>query len=248
MTTQRMLSPFRKALTQFKMLKDGDKVAVGVSGGKDSVTLLKLFCEYKKFAPEKFELVAISIDLQFDGKPTDFSLIRKMCEEYGVEYYVEKTDIGQIVFEERKEKNPCSLCSKMRKGALYNLASKLGCNKVALGHHSDDMVDTMLLSFFYEGRLSTFAPKSYLSKTDITMIRPLIFIREANIKSYAKILPITKSCCPANGNTKREYVKNLVEQISKDIPNVREIMFTALLHSERYNLFNKFNEEIDKIL
>lgn len=248
MTTQQMLSPFRKGLTQFKMIKDGDKIAVGVSGGKDSVTLLKLFCEYKKFAPEKFELIAISVDLQFDGKPTDFSLIKELCNGYGIEYYVEKTDIGQIVFNERKEKNPCSLCSKMRKGALYDLAQKLGCNKVALGHHSDDMIDTFLLSFFYEGRLSTFAPKSYLSRKDIIMIRPMIFLKETNIKSYSKNLPIVKSCCPANGNTKREYVKELVSNISKDIPNVREMMFTALLHSERYNLFNKFNDEIDEIL
>ena len=135
----------------------------------------------------------------------------------------------------------------MRKGALHNLAKAKGCNKVALGHHADDMVDTMLLSFFYEGRLSTFAPKSYLDKIDLTLIRPLIMTKEAEVVAYSKTLPIVKSCCPANKKTKREYVKEIVADISKDIPNVRDMMFTALIHPERYNLFDKFESQIDKI-
>ena len=247
MTTQQMLSLLRKGITKYKLIKDGDKIAVGVSGGKDSVTLLKLLAEYKRFSPEKFDLIAITVDLDFSDKHADFSSIKNLCEELGVEYFIEKTDIGKIVFDIRQESNPCALCSKMRKGALNNLAKKLGCNKVAVGHHADDLTDTMLLSLLYEGRLSTFAPKSYLDKMDLTLIRPMIMIREMDVLSYSKQLPIVDSCCPANKKTKREYVKDLVRDISKDIPNVRDMMFTALIHPERYNLFDKFEEQADTI-
>lgn len=245
MTTQKMLSGLRKGISEYKLIKDGDKIAVGVSGGKDSVTLLKLLAEYKKFAPEKFELIAITVDLSFKEQGTDFSILKNFCDDLGVEYYIEKTEIGQIVFDVRKESNPCALCSKMRKGALYGLASKLGCNKVAIGHHADDMIETMLLSLFYEGRLSTFAPKSFLDKTGITLIRPMIYLQESNVIAYSKNLPYVNSCCPANDKTKREYVKDLLTTISKDVPNVREMMFTALTHPERYNLFDKFNKDAD---
>lgn len=247
MTTQKMLSYLRKGISKYNLIKDGDKIAVGVSGGKDSVVLLKLLAEYKRFSPEKFDLVAITVDLNFSDANPDFTPIKNLCKELGVEYFIEKTDIGKVVFDVRKESNPCALCSKMRKGALHNLAKAKGCNKVALGHHADDMVDTMLLSFFYEGRLSTFAPKSYLDKIDLTLIRPLIMTKEVEVVAYSKTLPIVKSCCPANKKTKREYVKDIVADISKDIPNVRDMMFTALIHPERYNLFDKFESEIDKI-
>ena len=246
MTTQQMLSSLRKGISQYKLINNGDKIAVGVSGGKDSVTLLKLLAEYKRFSPEKFDLVAISVDLNFDDNKTDFSPIKELCDSLGVEYYIEKTDIGKIVFDIRKETNPCALCSKMRKGALNNLAKEKGCNKVALGHHADDLIDTLLLSLFYEGRLSTFAPKSYLDKIGLTMIRPMIYTKEIDIVSYSKDLPIVKSCCPANKLTKREYVKDIVSNIAKDIPNVRDMMFTALIHPERYNLFDKFESQIDE--
>ncbi len=249
MTTQKMLSGFRRGINTYKMIKDGDKIAVGVSGGKDSVTLLKLLAEYKKFSTEKFELIAITVDLNFAGQTKDYSSIQNLCDELGVEYFISKTDIGQIVFDIRKESNPCSLCSKMRKGALNSLAVEKGCNKVALGHHSDDLIETMLLSMFYEGRLSTFAPKSFLDRCGLTLIRPMIFLSESDVTSYSKNnLPIVDSCCPANNNTKREYVKGIISTISKDIPNVREMMFTALTHPDRYNLFNKFESEIDSIL
>ncbi len=247
MTTQKMLSYLRKGISKYNLIKDGDKIAVGVSGGKDSVVLLKLLAEYKRFSPEKFDLIAITVDLNFSDANPDFTPIKNLCKELGVEYFIEKTDIGKVVFDVRKESNPCALCSKMRKGALHNLAKAKGCNKVALGHHADDMVDTMLLSFFYEGRLSTFAPKSYLDKIDLTLIRPLIMTKEVEVVAYSKTLPIVKSCCPANKKTKREYVKDIVADISKDIPNVRDMMFTALIHPERYNLFDKFESEIDKI-
>ena len=248
MTTQKMLSVMRKGITEYKMIKDGDKIAVGVSGGKDSVALLKILAEYKKFSPEKFDLLAISVDLDFTGAKTDFTALAAFCETLGVPYIVEKTDIGKIVFDVRKEKSPCALCSKMRKGALYDVAVKNGCNKVALGHHADDLTDTFLLSLFYEGRLSTFAPKSYLDRTGLTLIRPFILMREADIISYAKDLPVVKSPCPANKNTQREYVKNAVREIAKTVTNVREMAFTAITHPERYNLFDKFRKEIDEIL
>ena len=241
-----MLSVLRKGITKYKLIRDGDKIAVGVSGGKDSVTLLKLLAEYKRFSPEKFDLVAISVDLNFSHAEMDFSPIKALCDELDVEYVIEKTEIGKIVFDVRKETNPCALCSKMRKGALNSVAKRLNCNKVALGHHADDLIDTLLLSMFYEGRLSTFAPKSYLDRTDLTLIRPMVFLEEIDIKAFSKDLPVTKSCCPANNKTKREYVKDLVKTISKDIPNVREMLFSALIHPERYNLFDKFEADIDK--
>lgn len=247
MTSQQMLSKLRKGITKYKMIKEGDKIAVGVSGGKDSVTLLKLLAEYKRFSPEKFELIAVTVDLNFKNNPADFSPIANLCKELGVEYYVQKTDIGEIVFDVRKESNPCALCSKMRKGALYSLVKEKGCNKVALGHHADDLIDTLLLSLFYEGRLSTFAPKSYLDRTDLTLIRPMIMLEEIDVVSYSKDLPVVKSCCPANQNTKREYVKDIISHICKEIPNVREMMFTALIHPERYSLFDKYESQIDLI-
>lgn len=246
MTTQQMLSKLRKGITKYKMIKDGDKIAVGVSGGKDSVTLLKLLAEYKRFSPERFDLIAVTVDLNFSKDNPDFTPIKNLCDELGVEYYIQKTDIGQIVFDVRQESNPCALCSKMRKGALYSLVKEKGCNKVALGHHSDDLVDTLLLSMFYEGRLSTFAPKSYLDRTDLTLIRPMIMLEEIDVVAYSKNLPIVKSCCPANKFTKREYVKDIVSQIGKEIPNIREMLFTALIHPERYSLFDKYEEQIDK--
>lgn len=246
MSLQRLLSVMRKGVEKYKMIKDGDKIAVGVSGGKDSVTLLKLLAEFKKFSPYKFDLVAISIDLNFKENPMDFSPIQKLCDELGVLYVVEKTDIGEIVFDLRKETNPCSLCSKMRKGALYDVAVKNGCNKVAIGHHADDLIDTFILSLFYEGRLSTFAPKSYLDRTGLVLIRPMVMIEEPLITAYSKDLPIVESKCPANKQTKREYAKEVISQIGTDVKNIREMIFTALTHPDRYNLFDKFEGEIDK--
>jgi len=247
MTIQKMLSVMRKGITKYNMIKDGDKIAVGVSGGKDSVTLLKLLAEYRRFSPERFDLLAITVDLSFSERNADFTPIKELCKQLDVEYVIEKTEIGKIVFDVRKETNPCALCSKMRKGALNNLAKEKGCNKIALGHHADDMLDTFLLSLFYEGRLSTFAPKSYLDKIGLTLIRPMIMINEGDVKAYSKNLPIVDSCCPVNKFTKREYVKTAINEISKEIPNIREMMFTALIHPERYNLFDRFESEIDKI-
>ncbi len=246
MKTQQMLSYLRRATTKYKMIKDGDKIAVGVSGGKDSVALLKLLAEYQKFSPERFELVAVTVDLNFKDNPTDFSPIKSLCEDIGVKYVVEKTDIGEIVFDVRKESNPCALCSKMRKGALYSVANREGCNKVALGHHQDDLIDTLFLSMFYEGRLSTFAPKSFLDRSELVLIRPLVMTKEVDIKAFTKDLPVVKSCCPANKQTRREKVKDFIAEVGKEIPNVREMLFSALIHPERYNLFDKYESQIDE--
>ena len=248
MNLQQIMSPIRRAIDDYMMIEDGDKIAVGLSGGKDSITLLSGLAGLRRFYPKKFDLVAIRIDTGLAFDETECENLKNYIEELGVEYIVEKTEIASVVFDVRKESNPCALCSKMRKGALNNLAKKLGCNKVALGHHRDDAIDTLLLSLLYEGRLSTFAPKSYLDKIDLTLIRPMILIKEMNIIAYSKTLPIVKSCCPANKMTKREYVKDLIKKVGEDIPNVRDMLFTALFHPERYNLFDKFENDIDTIL
>ena len=242
MTLQQMLSKLRRGISEYNLIADGDKIAVGISGGKDSVTLLKLLAEYRRFSPEKFDLIAITVDLQFDGKPLDYSPIQQLCDNLGVEYFIERTDIADIVFNVRKEKNPCALCSKMRKGALYEKAKIEGANKVALGHHSDDLIDTFMLSLLYEGRLNTFAPQSYLDRTGITLIRPMLMISECDIKTFSKDLPVVESLCPANKHTEREYVKNVITHIGKDVKNIREMMFSAISHPERYNLFDKYKK------
>lgn len=250
MTTQKMLSKLRKGISTYKMINDGDKIAVGISGGKDSVALLKLLAEYRRFSPEKFDLVAITIDLNFKGQEKDYLGIKELCDGYGIEYVIEKTQIGDIVFDLRKESSPCSLCSKMRKGALYDVATKMGANKVALGHHSNDLTETFLLSLFYEGRLSTFAPKSFLSKTGLTLIRPMIFLEENEVVCFVRDqnLPVYKSFCPVNESTKRERVKQLINNLSKeeDLKDLKQMLFTALIHPDRYNLFDKFEKQIDQ--
>ena len=246
MGLQKLLSVMRKGVEKYKMIKDGDKIAVGISGGKDSLALLKLLAEFRRFSPYRYQLIAITVDLNFKDNPSDYTPIIEFCKQIDVPYIIEKTDIGEIVFDVRKETNPCSLCSKMRKGALYDIAVKNGCNKVAIGHHADDLIDTFMLSLLYEGRLSTFAPKSYLSKTDLTLIRPLIMVEENLITSFSKELPVVKSKCPMDKNTKREYAKDLIKNIGIEVKNVREMIYTALTHPERYNLFDKFEKEIEE--
>lgn len=236
---QKIIGAMRRAINNYKMIKSGDKVAVGVSGGKDSLALLTALSMYQKFAPEKFDLVGISVDLGFPEAVPALDKIKKYCDTLGVDFHVEKSDIAKIIFEERKEKNPCSLCSKMRRGALNTSAIRLGANKVALGHHADDVLETFLLSFIYEGRLSTFKPLTYLDRSDITIIRPFIYVEEGDIKGATNrySFPVYKNPCPADHHTEREYMKNLVKSISKDVPIARDRMTSAILHPERYNLF-----------
>ena len=234
---QRVLSFVRRACDEYNLIEDGDKIAIGVSGGKDSLALLKAMALFSRFSPKKFTVVGISIDM-FNGK-TDFSQIEKLCKELNCEYHVVKSQIYDIVFQERKETNPCSLCSKLRRGMLNTKALELGCNKLALGHTADDLIHTYLLSLFYEGRMNTFLPKTYLDRTGMTVIRPLILTDEKLIISVAKNLPVTESKCPADKHTKRELIKDILKNIQKDIPIAKDRLFTALIHPERYNLLDK---------
>ena len=238
MTTQQLLSPLRRAVDSFEMIRSGDKIAVGLSGGKDSVTLLTLLAALKRFYPKNFELVAINIDLGYELDPEQVAAQKAYCESLGVPLIVEKTEIGKILFEIRKETNPCSLCSKLRRGALNTVAIANGCNKLALGHHADDLVETLFLSMIYEGRFSTFEPVTYLSKTEITLIRPMIFIEEKDIVSYAKDLPVVFNPCPADKHTQREYVKEVIDGIKKDVPFAKARILSAIYHPERNHLFD----------
>jgi tRNA(Ile)-lysidine synthase TilS/MesJ len=225
---KRVLSYVRRALDDYSMIEDGDKIAVGVSAGKDSLTLLCAMAEIRRFYPKKFELVAITVDMGFDG--TNFEPIAKFCHELDVEYKIVPTQISKIIFDVRKEKNPCSLCAKMRRGALYGYAKEIGCNKVALGHHFDDVVETFMLNLFYEGRLGCFQPVTYLSNTEITLIRPMLYMPEKDVKYFASKteLPIIKSTCPADGNTEREEMKKLLASLERENKGLRYRIFGAI--------------------
>lgn len=228
---QQLLSLTRRAIDDYGMIEEGDRIAVGISGGKDSLTLLNALSELRRFYPKKFELSAITIDLGFNN--LNLKEIKLFCKKLNVEYSIVKTDIYKIVFEDRKESNPCSLCSKMRKGALNDAIKENGCNKVAYAHHKNDVVDTMMLSLIYEGRFNTFSPVTFLDRTEVTVIRPLIYVNEADVIGFvnANNIPVVKSPCPADKHTKREYVKNLLSDINKEAPGVNERMFTAIKNS-----------------
>ena len=229
MKLQQLLSYTRKAVDDYQMIQPGDKIAIGISGGKDSLALLYALAGLRRFYPNPFELCAITVDLGFEG--FDLSEIKALCEELQVPYYVQKTEIGEVVFQVREESNPCSLCAKLRKGAFNDKAKELGCNKSAYAHHKDDVIETMLMSMIYEGRYYTFAPVTYLDRMDITLIRPLIYVNEADIVGFKNLyeLPIQKNPCPADGYTKREYAKDLIKQINEDSPGVAERLFHAVI-------------------
>lgn len=236
---KKVLGCIRRACEDFHLIEDGDIVAVGVSGGKDSLLLLYALSLYRKFAPQRFELKGLTLTMGLE--PFDTSKVAALCEKLGVEYTVRPTEIGRIIFEERHEKNPCSLCAKMRRGALNDLAKECGCNKVALGHHRDDALETLLLCLLHEGRIHTFHPKSYLSKADLTVIRPMVYLPEKHIIHVAREmqLPIIPSPCPANGATEREEMKYLLDSLCKLYPNAREMMLSALQNEAQYGLWNK---------
>ncbi len=229
MKLQKLLSYTRKAVDTYQMILDGDKIAIGISGGKDSLALLYALNGLRRFYSKSFDICAITVDLGF--KNFNLEPVMDLCQKLDVPYHVVKTDIGAIVFDERKEKNPCSLCSKMRKGALNNKASELGCNKIAYGHHKDDVVETMLLSMIFEGRMSCFSPITHLERSGLDLIRPLIFASEAELIGFKNKydLPVCKNPCPADGNTQREYVKNLTRQLNHDHPGSVEHMFNAVV-------------------
>lgn len=230
MKLQQLLSYTRRAIDDFQMIDEGDHIAIGISGGKDSLTLLYALHGLMRFYPKKFTIHAITVDLGFENLKLD--AIKQLCEELDVPYTIVKTDIAKIIFEDRKESNPCSLCAKMRKGALNDEIKKLGCNKVAYAHHKDDVVETMLLSLIYEGRFHTFSPKTYLDRMDLTVIRPLMYVDESDVIGFMHKynLPVAKSPCPADGNTRREYVKILLKHLNHENPGVKERMFTAIMN------------------
>ncbi|MDO5572344.1 MAG: ATP-binding protein [bacterium] len=229
MKLQQLYSFVRRALDDYDMIEDGDRIAVGISGGKDSLTLLYALAGMRRFYPHPYEIEAVTVDLGFEG--FDLSQIQSLCDELGVHYTIVKTEIGKIVFEDRKETNPCSLCAKMRKGALNEAIKALGCNKVAYAHHKDDVVETMLLSMIFEGRFHTFSPRTYLDRMDLTVIRPLMYVSESDVIGFRNLyeLPVAKSPCPADGFTKREYAKDLLKSLNQEHPGAKERMFRAIL-------------------
>ena len=229
---KRVLSYTRRAVDDYEMIRDGDKIAVGVSAGKDSLTLLCALADLRRFYPKNFELCAITVDMGFEG--ADFSKIQELCNKLEVPYTVVPTEISKIIFDVRKEKNPCSLCAKMRRGALHTAAKELGCNTVALGHHFDDVVETFMLNLFFEGRLGCFQPVTYLSRMDLRLIRPMIYMPEKDVRYFAKNadLPVIKSTCPADGNTQREEMKQLLAKLDRENRGLRYRIFGAIQRGE----------------
>ena len=228
MKLQRLLGMTRRAIDDYQMINEGDKIAVGISGGKDSLTLLYALSGLRRFYPKKFNIEAITVDL--GCKESDYSAIARLCQELDVHYTVVETDIAQILFEERKEKNPCSLCAKLRKGAFNNKAKELACNKKAYAHHFDDVIETMLMSLFYEGRFHCFSPVTYLDRSDITLIRPLIYVEEEDVIDFKNShnLPVVKNPCPVDGYTKREDTKQLISKLQAENKGLRERLFNAI--------------------
>ena len=234
-----VLGCIRKADTDFGMIAPGDRIAVGVSGGKDSLLLLYALSLYRRFSGKDFTLQAITLKLGLE--PFDVTPIAALCERIDVPYTVIDTEIAHIIFDLRKETNPCALCAKMRRGALNDAAKALGCNKVALGHHRDYAIETLLMSLLFEGRLHTFHPNTYLSRKGVTVIRPMIYVPEKHVKHMARVLdlPVVKNPCPADGHSKREEIKSLIRTLSRDYPQIKDYMIAALRNTDQYGLWDK---------
>lgn len=232
MKLQQLYSYTRKAVDEYALIEEGDHIAVGISGGKDSLTLLYALHGLRRFYPKKFQLSALTVDLGYEK--CDFTPVVELCKELDVPYQIVKTDIAHILFEERKEANPCSLCAKMRKGALNDAVKEMGCNKVAYAHHKDDIIETMLLSLLFEGRFHSFSPKTYLDRMDLTVIRPLMFVDEMDVIGFQHKyqLPVVKSRCPVDGLTKRQDAKELVKELNTRYPGAKNRMYTAILNGE----------------
>lgn len=225
---QHILSTVRQAADKYSMLGDGDTVSVGLSGGKDSIALLEALNHLKNFYPNRFELCAVTVDMGFEGDI--YAPLREFCADRGIRYHVEKTAIKEIVFEIRREKNPCSLCAKLRRGALVSACKALGANKLALGHHLDDAAETFMLTLVNEGRLGCYSPVTVYDDSGITVIRPLIYTREADIKSLVKRenLPVVSSPCPEDKNTDREEIKSVIRELEKNNRGLKKRIITAM--------------------
>lgn len=229
---KRLLSFVRRAVDDYNMIEEGDRIAVGVSGGKDSLALLEVLAEMRRFYPKKYEVVAITVDMGFEG--SDYSEIEEFCRRIKVEYKVVKTEIAKIIFDVRKESNPCSLCAKMRRGSLHAAAQESLCNKVALGHHYDDAIETFMMNLFFEGRLGCFSPTTYLSNRKINLIRPLIYAQEKDVAYFSRrrSLPVAASLCPEDHATERENMKKLLTELERENKGLKHRIFTAMCRGE----------------
>lgn len=225
---QRILSHMRKAIEEYKMIEEGDKIAVCLSGGKDSITMLHAFKNLQIFYPKKFDIIAVSVNPGFEFFDTSF--LEDICNKIDVPLFIEKSNAKEIVFDIRKEKNPCSLCANLRRGVINSIANREGCNKIALGHNQDDVLETFLLNLLYAGNIGTFSPVSYMDRSKVTLIRPLVYTPEKEIKRYIKKneISVMAKVCPMDGTSKREDMKNLIFSLSKNIPMIRANLFGAI--------------------
>ncbi|MDR2909212.1 MAG: tRNA 2-thiocytidine(32) synthetase TtcA [Oscillospiraceae bacterium] len=231
---QRILGTVRKAVTDYKMIENGDRIAVGLSGGKDSLALLAGLFRLREFIGLSYGLIAVTVDPRFNGADTDYSAITAMCESLGIDHAIRRSELGEILFVRRQEKNPCSLCARMRRGMLHDMANELGCNKIALGHHRNDAVETLVMNLFYEGRLGCFQPVSYLSRKNLTMIRPLCLATERDITAAVRKegLPVIEKNCPADGFTARQKTKEWLAAMEKsEFPGLSKKLFGAVLRA-----------------
>ena len=235
---KKTLGCLRRADQDFSLIDNGDRIMIGVSGGKDSLLLLHALGLYRKFSHKDFTLLAVTVSMGLE--PFDITPIRELCEHLDIDFMVRETEIGKIIFEYRQEKNPCALCSKMRRAVLANTCVEQGFNKLALGHHREDAIETLLMSLFYEGRFHTFHPKTAMSRTGITVIRPLIYLPESHVKHMAKVLdlPVVTSPCPANGVTRRAEMKELLRKLRQLYPDANE-RFLHALQQDHYDLWQK---------
>ena len=225
---QKILSHMRKAIEEYNMIEENDKIAICLSGGKDSITMLHAFKNLQRFYPKKFEIIAISINPGFDFFDTNF--LQRICDNLEIPLFIEETHAKEIVFDKKKKKNPCSLCANLRRGVINSIAIREGCNKIALGHNQDDVLETFLLNLFYTGSIGTFAPKSFMDRTKITLIRLLVYTPEKDIKRFIKKnnLTVMPKVCPMDGKSKREDIKQLIYTLGKDIPMIRANLFGAI--------------------
>ena len=240
---QHVLSLLRRCVDDYQMIDEGDTIAVGVSGGKDSVLLLAALAHLRRFYPKKFDLVAVTIDSGVPGM--DFTPVKRLCEELEVPYRIELVPTYEIVFLHRKEKNPCSLCAKMRRGALSTILNEMGIKKIALGHHYDDAVETMVMSLFLEGRIGCFQPVTFLDRSGVTQIRPMLYMEERDVRGAVRRLglPVVENPCPADGSTQREEMKQLLRDLEKQYPNLKKKIFGAI---QRYPLYGWSLEELQR--
>ncbi|MBO5348835.1 MAG: tRNA 2-thiocytidine(32) synthetase TtcA [Clostridia bacterium] len=228
---QKILGYMRKAIEDYNMIEEGDKIAVAVSGGKDSMTLLLGLQNLQRFYPKKFQIIAVTLNPGFEN--FDTSPLSELCKSLEINFIEEKTHIKEIVFDVRNEKNPCSLCANLRRGILNSVAIREGCNKIALGHNEDDVLETFFLNLLYGGSINTFAPTSYMDRSNLTLIRPLIYAPEKYIRNFVKRnnIPIMQKVCPVDGTSKREDMKNLILDFQKDIPRIRANLYGAIKRS-----------------